>query len=239
MNFREFKTWFGQQPFVTKYITVLSVLIPTLLRLNPPLIYSLVFTPEIWRRAQIWRLFSHFFASFLSVPFVMSLLLRVRYSYQLERIMGSVKYAYFISFVMVLLNLVNLYTRLPMMWDALSMCITYLWSKQYANAVVSFFGGFYIPGRYLPAVLILWDGLLKQRWMENVIGCLIAHVYWFGEEEGWLRIPRWMSIGIEEMQGTRRDGYKRVDHSSRMDMTDSTVTQGHKVFFGKSYTLGE
>ena len=64
------------------------------------------------------------------------------------------------------------------------MCITYVWSKQFSNAIVSFFGGFNIPGRYLPVVLILWDGLLKQQWKENIIGCLVAHAYWFGEGGG-------------------------------------------------------
>ena len=172
----------------------------------------------------------------------MSLLLRARYSYQLETTMSSTEYAYFIFFVMTMLNIVNLYTQLPMMWDALSMCIVYVWSKQYSNAMVSFFGGVNIPGKYLPVVLILWDGLLKQHWMENVVGCLIAHVFWFGREEGWLRVPRWVNELIKAAQGSRRGGgYKKVDSSlSEKAMSpDQTAGQSRRVFSGKSYKLGE
>lgn len=241
MNFREAKVWFGQQPFATKYIVLFSVMIPLILRLNPPLVYSLAFTPDIWYKVQVWRLFSHFFIAFPSIPYVMSLLLRARYSYQLETTMSSTDYAYFILFVIAMLNIVNLYTQLPMMWDGLSMCIVYVWSKQYSNAIVSFFGGVNIPGKYLPVVLILWDGLLKQHWMENIAGCLIAHVFWFGREEGWLRAPRWMNELIEVARGNRGGGgYKKVDSTPlRSDIPDQTTSQSRRVFSGKSYKLGE
>lgn len=241
MNFREFKAWFGQQPFITKYIVLLSILIPITLRLNPSLVYSLAFSPDIWRRIQVWRLFSHFFIAFPSVPFVMSLILRARYSYQLEIAMNSTNYAHFILFVVIMLNVVNLYTQLPMMWDALSMCIVYVWSKQYSNAMVNFFGGLSIPGKYLPVVLILWDGLLRRHWMENIVGCLVAHIFWFGREEGWLGVPRWVNDLVEVAQGRRRGGgYKRVDSSLRNDMSSNqTASQSRKVFSGKSYKLGE
>lgn len=242
MNFRELKAWFGLQPFVTKYIVMFSVLIPLLLRLNPPLVYSLTFTSDIWRKAQLWRLVSHFFIAFPSIAYVMSLLLRARYSYQLETTMTTTDYAHFILFMVVMLNAVNIYTQLPRMWDGLSMSIVYVWSKQYSNAMVNFFGGVNIPGKYLPVVLILWDGLLQQHWMENIVGCLIAHVFWFGREEGWLRVPRWVNNLIEITQGTRRGGggYKKIDSPTlRNDMPDQTTSQSRRVFSGKSYKLGE
>lgn len=240
MNLGDFSRWFAVQPFTTKYLVLLSILIPIAIRLYyPVLLHVLVFDSSAWKRLQLWRFVSNYFVALpTTINYLMSLLLRGKYSLYLESAMSPSDYLTFILFAMLSLNVVNIFILgLPVMWDALSMAIVYVWSRRFAEQKVSFWGGFAFPARYLPLVLLLWDALLRGQWVEGLLGILVGHLYWFAREEyDAIKTPAVIKAFFRDQ---RRSLLRQEEglYNAHPRRGDDRGERG--VFRGHSYRLGE
>ena len=196
---QDLKRWFALQQPVTKYFVLLSIILPVWLKFQPNWIAYLTFNRKFV--VQPWRLLSCFFVSIPSVPWLMSLLLRAQYSHTLEQYTASIDHAFMLLYLSFLISLPNiLYFKFSSLWNSLNMSILYVYARRHPNAQVSFLGGILLPAFMLPLVTLLWDGLLNQSWMPNLLGIGAAHIYWMGMtyrrdlpwREGLFAAPRWI-----------------------------------------------
>ena len=91
--FGELGHWFGQQPQVSKWLLIFSVLIPICMQfglVSPLILYYDV--NKIVYKLQIWRVLTSLFLAKPSISFVFNCFFRFQYSCQLE--FGSGKFLY-------------------------------------------------------------------------------------------------------------------------------------------------
>ena len=159
--------------------------------------------------------------------------------------MSPPDYFAFVLFAMLSLNAVNIFIlKLPVMWDALSMSIVYVWSRRFAEQKVSFWGGIAFPARYLPLVLLIWDALLRGQWVEGVLGILVGHLYWFAREEyDAIKTPAVIKAFFREQRRAllrQEEGlYNTHMHAGRNGEKKNEEPSGRGIFKGRSYRLGE
>lgn len=108
MSWRDFRHWFAEQPFTTKWITVLSLALPLLMRLQVISPHWLVWHWEsISRRAQVWRMLTAPFLTRVNFNFIIALYFRFQYSLYLETGYFAGRpadYAYFVLLSTLLIN---------------------------------------------------------------------------------------------------------------------------------------
>lgn len=104
----DFKTWFGEQPFTTKWLTVFSLAIPLLMKFRLITPHYLVWHWEsITRGFQIWRIITPVFLTAVNFNFILALYFRYRYSSYLELdyfANRSADYFYFITLSILMIN---------------------------------------------------------------------------------------------------------------------------------------
>lgn len=137
-------------------------------------------------RFQIWRLLTNFiFLGGFGFPFVMRMLYIARYGVQLERAAYEGRpadFAWMLIFNMIVLLAVQLvapFTRMSFSGIPLVFSLVYLWSREFPTADVGIYGLFKVKAFYLPWTLMAIDMLLGQSIMEDVLGILTAHLYYF------------------------------------------------------------
>lgn len=105
--FGEFGRWFTTQPPCSRWLLILSLLLPILLQLSIlPVTWLVYYVPYI-AKGQVWRCVTALFLAKPSLPFLFNVYFRYLYSTQLEtsqfaRSKGD--YAYFLILSAVLLN---------------------------------------------------------------------------------------------------------------------------------------
>ena len=142
---KEARLWFQAQPFCTRWGLALSTAIPLAIHMKIVPIEYVLFLPHRILKGQLWR---PLLAPFITVPgmgYLFGLVARYQYSVALEtdRFLGkSVDYFWFLFLMALLLSAMNMPVGLYTLWDALSMTIVYLWSKDNAEAIVNYMFGF-------------------------------------------------------------------------------------------------
>lgn len=108
MSWQEFRHWFAEQPFTTKWITVFSLVLPLLMRLQVIGPHWLVWHWEsISRRAQVWRMVTALFLTRVNFNFIIALYFRFQYSLYLETGYFAGRpadYTYFVLLTTLLIN---------------------------------------------------------------------------------------------------------------------------------------
>ncbi|RKP21420.1 Der1-like protein, partial [Rozella allomycis CSF55] len=180
----EVQTWFRSLPFCTRYILLLSISVPLLVRFNIISPYSLILTYEkAVIRLQIWRFITCLFP--LSINFNTIFLLFFRYRYSLELETGhfnrrTADYAYFLTLLVVGSSILALTFEANFeMPSAFTIAILYLWSKLNPSMTVSFLFGITFQAQYLAFAMIALDFLMGGPIMGSLIGVFVCHVYHF------------------------------------------------------------
>lgn len=171
------RKWFQAQPFCTKWLLALSALIPLASKLGVLPIFFLVYNNTlIVKKVQIWRLFTAPFLTMPSLGFLLGLIMRYQYSVALEteRFLGrSVDYFWFLFLMILGIGSLNAMVNVPTLWDAFSMAIVYLWSKDNAQVIVRYMFGLQFKVHLFLCLLIgillagSDDGLFTDYWREH------------------------------------------------------------------------
>jgi hypothetical protein len=139
------KRWFHAQPFVTKWLTVASLLIPLFLQVGLFPVDKVIFHKTLlFKKFYFWTIFTAPFVSLPSLGYLFGLVMRYQYSLSLEteRFVGKpADYLIFLLFCLAGMCGLNCFVGQKSLWDALTMCIVYLWSKDHSDVIVRYMFG--------------------------------------------------------------------------------------------------
>ncbi|PWN53430.1 DER1-domain-containing protein [Violaceomyces palustris] len=159
------------------------VTVPCLLAIANPYNY-LLWWPAIWKKYQVWRIYTSFFYGGSGLPLLFDTFLLYRNSSDLEinhffRRTSSYVYALLIMSASILV--LNYPLGSTVLFNPMLNALTYLWSRTNPHSRVSFFGLINCPAPWLPYAYLLLDlvrggpGLVIQ----SATGLVSAHLYWF------------------------------------------------------------
>ena len=151
-------------------------------------------------------------------------------------------------FVVFGLDCLGLTLGLPVLTNAFSMAIIYIWSQTNPNQTVTFMFGLQFKASMLPFVMLAFDMLSGGSLMMGIVGIVVGHAYHFlenvyPEQYGgakFLQAPSFLESLVGLGQGTAKEtrtragGYTAVPPLGGASK-DSSVTGGFK---GKGYRLG-
>lgn len=197
-----FGFFFQQSPKLTKILTLSSIAISLLTwfevvtPLGLYLNYNLIF-----KRFQIWRIFSNFFYfGDFSLSFIFHMLIFFRNSKLLEKKVfrgNAPDYLYFILFCMLFLLLFSSFTNVLFLSQSLSFAMTYYWGRKSKTTNVEFMGLFTFRAPYLPYFYLAISLLLGDDFKNDAYGLIVGHLYFYFKEI----IPRISDIkGLQLLQ---------------------------------------
>lgn len=199
----EFRQWFAQQPFSTKWISVFSLILPLMMKFYLISPHWLVWHSEsiLWR-FQWWRMFTSPFLYGVNFNFIIALYFRFQYSLYLETgyfVGRSADYLYFLLMSTLALNVLNFLVGMASLWESFSMVIVYVWAMNNRQVIVNFMFGIKFPAVYLPAILGLLQFLLSADLFGPLFGIIVGHLYYFLTEI--YEIAPGSGVGINSQRG--------------------------------------
>ena len=178
--------WFKALPIITRCWfggALLSTVAVGLGVVNP---MKLVFIPSLITKGEIWRLFTPFlFLGGFGFPTCINLYLLQQYSNRYEASPvntgaggGTADYAFMLLFGMSCFLVAGYLMNIMMLASGLLFMVLYIWSKTNAEQDVSIYG-FPVKAAMLPFVLIGIRVLMGNSVMDDLLGLIIGHVYYF------------------------------------------------------------
>ncbi|KAH8739139.1 multi-pass transmembrane protein [Cryptosporidium ryanae] len=166
---------------ITFFVTLFSVFG----LLNP---WNIIFDWElIIKKVQIWRFVTNFFfIGPFSLGWIMSQWMFTSFSSKLEKsgTLGSSSgaYLYFILCLMTIINIIGTAFEYPtgkrISGSSLIFAIIYYWSKKFPTSLVNIWG-FTLQAYQLPYALIFLDVLTGNSMIDDIIGLLAGHSYYY------------------------------------------------------------
>ncbi|XVF11238.1 hypothetical protein REPUB_Repub08aG0009200 [Reevesia pubescens] len=140
---------------------------------------------HVFKRFQVWRLITNFFFLGPFSPFFAVRLITIaRYGVLLEKgpfDKRTADYVWMLIFgalsLLVMSAIPFLWT--PFMAGSLVFMIVYVWSREFPNAQISIYGLVTLKGFYLPWALLALDLIVGAPLMEDIIGMVAGHLYYF------------------------------------------------------------
>ena len=186
--------WYRSLPPVTRYYATLAFAATALFQaqiLDARLLIldvdAVVTNLELWRLATNFLFFGGF-----GFPFVMSMFFLVRYTKELETKRFEHRTADFLWAMMlmgaIMILVAFLVTGSPVLSQAMLSAIVYIWSREYAETVLSVFGLFQVQGFYWPWVLVALRMLMGGSPVDDLVGIFAGHVYYFAEDVQGVRL---------------------------------------------------
>ncbi|KAI5383150.1 ER-associated protein degradation protein, variant 2 [Lathyrus oleraceus] len=170
-------------------------------------LYIALFYSEVFYRFQVWRLFTNFFfLGGFSINFGIRLLMILRYGVQLEKgvfdrrtadflwmmIFGAfsllVSEIIYLSFHLTIIYVIffhwGVLSAIPFFWTpfmavSLVFMLVYVWSREFPNALVSFYGLVSLKAFYLPWVTLALDVIFGSPIMPDLLGIIAGHLFYF------------------------------------------------------------
>jgi len=140
----------------------------------------------VFKKLQIWRLITNFlFFGKFSFSFIIQMFILVQYTKFLEETeyrgsRGMAELIFAILFGMIGLLGLNwiLGLNIPFLASSLSFIILYIWSRKNPYQPVNFWG-FQFHAWYLPFVFAIFQLLIGQSPVLDIMGIVIGHLYHF------------------------------------------------------------
>ena len=176
--------------------------------------------PLIWERLELWRFLGCFvFFGKFSFNFIMSMFILARFSagYEADPIKtsaagGTADYAFALLLMACVCLVVAWAMESVFMGPTLSFAVLYLWSKRNPEAPTSIWG-FRLKGAQLPWGLMAFNVLIGGSPLNDLIGVLVGHVYYFLAEvyplqsgRAVLSTPEWLQRMVGGAAGIRVQG---------------------------------
>ena len=197
--------WYRSLPKVTRGWLTASFATTVLFQLEfiSPNLIHLDFT-ALTQKLEVWRLLTNFcFFGKFGFPFVFSLFFMIRYGQELEKKRFEGRSGDFLWALMLmgLLQVAIAYV-LGSLWflaQAMLSSIVYLWSREYAEQVLSIFGLFNVQAFYFPWVLCAIRVLMGGSPVPDLMGIFAGHVYYFVEDVQGVRLvaPQFLSLMLD------------------------------------------
>ncbi|PNT71660.1 derlin-1 [Brachypodium distachyon] len=223
---------YGTLCFFTTVLVQLQILDPTLIFLDYPFVF---------KRFQIWRLFtSFFFLGKFSINFGIRLLMIARYGVQLEKGSFEKRTADFLW--MMIFGAISLlvlsaipYLQTAFLGVPMVSMLLYVWSREYPNSQISMYGLVQLRSFYLPWAMLALDVVFGSKILPGLLGIMVGHLYYFfavlhplASGKNYLKTPVW----VHRIVARFRFG---VQANSPVRPTNT----GPSAFRGRSYRLSQ
>ncbi|KAJ3189396.1 Derlin 1 [Gaertneriomyces sp. JEL0708] len=180
----EVVSFFRSLPPVTRFLFTGTGLVSLAAGLGIVSPMQMIFIPKLaFNKLQLWRLVTPFLFNSLSIDLLMHLYFLYRTSHDLETgffVGKPADYVFFMTWCFGLITLGAWYFRLVVMARPLLMAMTYVWSQNNGEQLVSFLFGIQFKARYLPWALIGLDMVQGQiPPTPQLIGLAVGYVYYY------------------------------------------------------------
>jgi len=187
MASNDFGDWYRSIPQITRYWFSGSVILPLMGKIGifSPLTmildyYLLIYNFHIWR--PITALLYYPISPQTGFHYLLNLYFLYSYSTRLETGIYDGKpadYAFLIGFNWICLVIIGLFMNLRLLMDPMILSVLYVWCQLNKDQIVQFWFGTQFKAMYLPWVLVAFNMIIKGGGINELIGILVGHFYFF------------------------------------------------------------
>ncbi|GAB2292422.1 ER-associated protein degradation protein [Dionaea muscipula] len=235
--------WYHSLPPISKAYGTMCVVFTAAFQLGlyHPGHIALFYGP-VFKRLQVWRLFTNFF--FLgpfSMNFGIRLLMIARYGVQLEQGPFDRRTADFLWMIifggstLLVFAAIPLF-RFPFLGISLVFMLVYVWSREYPNAQINIYGLFTLKGFYLPWAMIGLDVIFGSPLLPNLLGIVAGHLYYFltvlhplAGGKNILKTPYWIRKAVARWRIGAQVGAPSAAHSQPERTTGPFTGRGRRL----------
>lgn len=224
---------YGTLCFLTTALSQVGILDPS---------YIALYYPWVFKRFQVWRLFTCFFyLGGFSINFGIRLLMVARYGVQLEKGPFDRRTADFLwmmifgSLSLLALSIIPPFSS-PFLGVSLVFMLLYVWSREYPDAQINIYGLVTLKAFYLPWAMLGLDVIFGSPLAPDLMGIIAGHLYYFltvlhplSGGRNILKTPTWVHKLVAR--------YK-IGMQTNAPVRPNTTTTG-VAFRGRSYRLNE
>ncbi|XP_023531299.1 derlin-1-like [Cucurbita pepo subsp. pepo] len=234
--------YYNSLPPISKAYGTLCLLATTVFQLgllNPNFIalhFGLIF-----KRFQVWRLFTNFFfLGKFSINFGIRLLMIARYGVQLENGPFQRRTADFLWMMIFGALTLLVLSAIPIFYSSflgisLVFMLLYVWSREFPTAQINIYGLVTLKAFYLPWAMLALDVIFGSPLVPDLLGILAGHLYYFltvlhplAGGKNILKTPFW----VQRLVSRWRIGAPPIQRAA---VPDDRGTSG--AFRGRSYRL--
>lgn len=183
----DLQDWYHSIPQITKYWFTGTVVLPLLGRfglINP--YYMVLEWTLFFSKFQLWRpvtaLFFFPITPQTGFQYLIMLYFLYNYSSRLESGMFEGRpadYLFMLLFNWALLVVIALFAGIYFLLEPMVLATLYVWCQLNKDMIVQFWFGTQFKAMYLPWVLVAFNMILRGGGMNELIGILVGHMYFF------------------------------------------------------------
>uniref|UniRef100_A0A1A8EM38 Derlin n=1 Tax=Nothobranchius korthausae TaxID=1143690 RepID=A0A1A8EM38_9TELE len=175
--------WFRSIPLITRWWFALSIFFPLMGRLGLVYYGNLVLIPElVFNRFQLWRPVTAIFCCRVGFQYLVTLYFLYHYSTRLETLEFSGRpadYVFMLLFNWICILITAMLINMQLLMIPLIMSVLYVWAQFNKNTIVSFWFGTRFKAHYLPWVILVFNFIIGDSFVNELIGNLVGHLYFF------------------------------------------------------------
>uniref|UniRef100_A0A0R3RZ64 Derlin n=1 Tax=Elaeophora elaphi TaxID=1147741 RepID=A0A0R3RZ64_9BILA len=183
----EFSDWYFGVPEITRYWFTGSVILPLLGRFGLFSPYLMLLEWNLFfHKFQIWRPLTALFYYPLtpSSGFHWLLMLYFMYNYSRGTETGlfdgrPADYLFMLIFNWIVCTIICLAAGVYFLLEPMVLSVLYIWCQMNKDQIVQFWFGTQFKAMYLPWILVGFNMILRGGGMNELIGILVGHAYYF------------------------------------------------------------
>ncbi|XP_047214429.1 derlin-1 [Girardinichthys multiradiatus] len=183
----EIGDWFRSIPFITRYWFATSIAVPLIGRLGLVSPMNLTLSPGlVFRRFQLWRPVTAtlYFPITPQTGFLYLVNLYFLYHYSSRLETGSfdgrpADYVFMLLFNWICIVITGLLMGMELLLIPMIMSVLYVWAQFNKDTIVSFWFGTRFKAHYLPWVILVFNFIIGESFVNELTGNLVGHLYFF------------------------------------------------------------
>lgn len=179
--------WYRSIPQMTRYWFTGSIAFPLLGKIGIVNVFHMILSFDlIFYHFQVWRpvtaVLFYPLTPMTGFHYLINLYFLYSYSTRLEtgHFDGRpADYAFMWIFNWLCLCIIGFIAELPLLMDPMILSVLYVWCQFNKDTIVSFWFGTQFKAMYLPWVLVAFNTIIKGFAMNQILGILVGHLYFF------------------------------------------------------------
>lgn len=241
-------SWYNSIPQFTRYWFTAAAVIPLAGKLGLLDLRNLILVwDQVWNHFHIWRPVTALFVTGVGFRFLLMLYMLYQYSSRLEKDEFGGKPAdmgFMLMVVFATTVVVGVIMDLPTLFIIPIMAVIYIWCNRNKEVIVPFYFGIQLQAQYLPWVLCLFQMVVADGGVPELIGIFVGHVYYFFKFRymdfggpDLLKTPQWLQAYYPSVRGGR--GGFGAPPVSPEGSSSSGGGGGFSAFGGRGRRLGD
>lgn len=187
MSENDLSVWYRGIPIISKYWFTGAVILPLLSRLGVLSPWWLVLEFNLFvKNFQIWRpvtaLFFYPITPATGFNYLIMLYFLYSYSTRLETGLFDGRpadYLYMLIFNWICITIIALFADIYFLMEPMVLAVLYIWCQANKDTIVQFWFGTQFKAMYLPWVLVAFNMVIRGGGLNELIGILVGHLYYF------------------------------------------------------------